>query len=174
MGVGILALAFFVPAIVIAVVLALWFAVSAASAGHSLTAITSLLSLVMIASPLACAAFAARPEPGEENPFFLIEYGIFPSAVLATVALTAALMLRKRWWLLAAPLLALASLAYVVLISVAAPAAGVSGIDGVAGAGPVAGLVPLVVLASYPLIWVLALRELAAYVEARLAKPAQG
>jgi hypothetical protein len=91
MGAGIFGLAVLLPATLIALVAALWFAISAARAGHTLTAIASLGGLLMIASPFVLASFAQRPQADEENPIFMIEYGIFLSALLAVV------MLSLRW-----------------------------------------------------------------------------
>jgi hypothetical protein len=91
MGAGIFGLAVLLPATLIALVAALWFAISAARAGHTPTAIASLGGLLMIASPFVLASFAQRPQADEENPIFMIEYGIFLSALLAVV------MLSLRW-----------------------------------------------------------------------------
>ena len=77
MGVGVLAVGIFVPATVIAVVAACWLALDAVRAGSSWTAISCFASLVMIASPLVLAAFATRPQPDDDNPIFLIQYGVF-------------------------------------------------------------------------------------------------
>lgn len=166
MGVGILGLAVLLPAIVFAVIAAAWLAISAARAGHALTAAACLASLLMVASPLALSAFAPRPEPGEENPIFLIEYGVFPSALLAIMTLSAGSILRRRFWWLALTLPLLASLAFLGLSETAGSTSRLAG-DFLQWLGPVG----LVALGAYPLIWVFAFRELSEYLTPRLAKP---
>ena len=171
MGVGIIGLIVLAPAIAIALAAALWCAISAARAGHTLTVVASLASLLMIASPFALAAFAPPPQPDEENPIFLIEYGIFPSALLAVVTWSAGIVLRRRYRWLAATTLLLAGLAFMALTQTRGPAT-TSQFAG--GYLQWLGSVGLLALAAYPVIWVFAFRELSEYVTPRLAKPQQG
>jgi len=169
MGVGVLAVGIFVPATVIAVVAACWLALDAVRAGSSWTAISCFASLVMIASPLVLAAFATRPQPDDDNPIFLIQYGVFPSALLATIALAIALLLRRRYVLFVVPALLLISLGYLGRADVVDPMTGY--VDGLL---QWSATLAILGLATYPLIWVFAIRELSEYATLRLAKPLQG
>jgi len=169
MGVGMFALALLVPAVVVAAGLALSFAISAARAGHTLTMIACLASPVMIASPLFFASFATRPQE-DENPIFLIEHGVFPSAFLAAVALGAGLALRKRYRRLTTPALLIAALVFLGIVHRQ---------EATITAGPFDALqwlrmVGVIALATYPLTWVLAFRELSDYVTPNLTKLKQG
>jgi hypothetical protein len=170
MGVGMIALVLLVPAIVVAVILAIVFAFKAARTGQTLTTIACLVSLVMIASPLLLASFATRPQ-GDENPIFLIEYGIFPSAVLAVVALGAGFVLRKRYRQLTTPALLLASLVFLGRVHNQGDTPSASSLDGALQGLQMVGVIAL---ATYPLTWLYAFRELSEYVAPRLAKPKQG
>jgi hypothetical protein len=170
MGAGIFGLAVLLPATLIALVAALWFAISAARAGHTPTAIASLGGL-LIASPFVLASFAQRPQADEENPIFMIECGVFPSALLAVLMLSAGLVLRRRyvWLMLTVPLLAsLGFLGFSEKLDYATAARIAD--SSLRWLGPLGAAT----LAAYPLIWVFAFRELSEYATPCLAKPEQG
>lgn len=119
-GVGMMAIAIFTPMLVITFALAFALAIIAAMRGHNLTAVLCLVSLVMIFSPMSIGSFFERPdprflEPEDENPFWLLQYGVFPSAALGVVALALGLALNTRFKALKFVMLLLIPLAFLAL-----------------------------------------------------------
>jgi hypothetical protein len=158
-GVGMMAMAILIPVLALTLALAFALAIIATKRGHTVTAVLCLASLLMIFSPMAIGSFFDRPdprflEPEDENPFWLVQYGVFPSAVLGVVTLALGLALNRRFKGLAVVLLLFIPLAFLALGHFGWFESNSSSF------GDSVFFIGILIVSAYPGIWVLAIHQL--------------